>query len=77
MASYRRRSAPRCATSWLTAALALAILCLPLITEAGVPNPTITGPIAAAVILGDSSRDYPFLATDARSAAGGLNLHQK
>jgi hypothetical protein len=32
-------------TAWLSAAFTAAILCLPLITEAGVPNPTITGPI--------------------------------
>src|SRR6478672_2556648 len=33
------------------------------IGAASVPQPTVTGPIAAAVPLGDPSRDYPYSAT--------------
>jgi hypothetical protein len=55
----------------LSAAFAVAILCLPLVANAAVPNPTITGPIPATVTPGDPSRDYPFLATDVDLAQYG------
>jgi Alpha/beta hydrolase domain/Pentapeptide repeats (8 copies) len=58
-------------TAWLSAAFTAAILCLPLIAEAGVPNPTITGPIPATVTPGDPSRNYPFFATDVNLAQYG------
>jgi hypothetical protein len=37
----------------------------------GVPNPTVTGPIAASVIPGNPSRDYPFFATNHELATRG------
>ena len=38
---------------------------------AGVPNPTVTGPIPATAIPGDPSHNYPFFATDKDLAANG------
>ena len=67
----RRFGATNRITAWLSTAFTVAILCLPLKTEAGVPNPTITGPIPATVTPGDPSRDYPFLATDVDLAQYG------
>ena len=37
----------------------------------GVPNPTVTGPIAASVIPGNPSHDYPFFATNHELATRG------
>src|SRR5215471_13073820 len=74
MDAYGRRrhfGAANRVTALVSAAFTAAILCLPLITEAGVPNPTITGPIPATVTPGDPSRDYPFLATDVDLAQYG------
>jgi hypothetical protein len=74
MDAYGRRrhfGAANRVTAWLSAAFTAAILCLPLIAEAGVPNPTITGPIPATVTPGDPSRNYPFLATDVDLAQYG------
>jgi hypothetical protein len=56
---------------WWGALITATLLCLPLIAEAAVPNPTITGPIPATVTPGDPSRDYPFLATDVNIAQYG------
>ena len=57
--------------AWWGALITATLLCVPLITEAAVPNPTITGPIPATVTPGDPSRDYPFLATDINLAQYG------
>src|SRR5262249_37507193 len=48
---------------WWSAFISVALLCFPLAAGAGVPNPTITGPIPANVKPGDPSHDYPQLAT--------------
>ena len=74
MDAYGRRrhcGAANRVTAWLSVAFTAAILCFPLIAEAGVPNPTITGPIPATVTPGDPSRDYPFFATDVNLAQYG------
>ena len=71
MDAYRRRGVPRCATAWLTVVLATAILCLPLIGEAGVPNPTIAGPIPATVTPGGPVTRLPVVATDVDLAQYG------
>jgi hypothetical protein len=39
--------------------------------HAAVPNPTITGPIAATAFPGDPSHDYPFFASDKDLATNG------
>lgn len=43
----------------------------PRATASSVPNPTVSGPIAVTVPLGDSSHDYPQLATQANLAGNG------
>ena len=48
---------------WWSALISVVLLCLPLAAGAGVPNPTITGPIPANAPPGDSSHDYPQTAT--------------
>src|SRR5215831_4503202 len=48
---------------WWSALISVVLLCLPLAAGAGVPNPTVTGPIPANVKPGDASHDYPQLAT--------------
>jgi hypothetical protein len=48
---------------------ALAAVAMP--ATAAVPNPTVTGPIAATVAPGDPSHDYPFFATNIDLAAVG------
>ena len=41
-----------------------AVALLPTAAQAAVPNPTVTGPIAATAIPGDPSHNYPFFATN-------------
>ena len=48
---------------WWSALISVVLLCFPLAAGAGVPNPTVTGPIPANVKPGDPSHDYPQLAT--------------
>src|SRR4051812_17558431 len=48
---------------WWSALISVVLLCLPLAARAGVPNPTVTGPIPANVNPGEASHDYPQLAT--------------
>ena len=48
---------------WWSALISVVLLCFPLAAGAGVPNPTITGPIPANAPPGDPSHDYPQTAT--------------
>jgi hypothetical protein len=50
---------------------ALVVLALAAAAAAAVPNPMVTGPIAATVIPGSPSHDYPFFATNHDLATHG------
>src|SRR5437867_1983850 len=49
----------------------LFLLPLPAAAAAALPNPAVPGPIAATVIPGNSTHDYPFFATNHELATHG------
>src|SRR5262249_24393886 len=60
-------------STWKRAAVAGALLLATLATAANaeIPNPTVSGPIAATAPPGDPSRNYPFSATNQDLAQWG------
>ena len=56
---------------WIFSLALGSLAALSAAAHAAVPNPTITGPIAATAIPGDPSHDYPFFASDKDLATNG------